>query len=89
MLKTIVTKKENTILLSECGTKNGYAFKGKKGIFILADTTHNDYAWVRLTPGKLTKPVNDYSTIEDAITDKINAGYEVVAFETLEDLLNL
>ena len=81
-MKKVVEKKE--VFLEEVDGSKGYVMKGSKGDFILARDTHGDYIWVRLTPGKVTKPVNTYNDPQEAIKDKLDEGYEVYEFTKAE-----
>lgn len=72
------------LLLDNCTADSGYAFDGDKGTFILAKDTNGKFIWVRLTPGKVGKPVHEYNSVKDAIKAKIDAGYSVYAFEDAE-----
>lgn len=75
--------------LDEISRKNGYYMVGRKGIFISARTPDNDFIWVRLNPPKTTKPVNKYATLTEAIEAKIDAGYDVYEYTSLDDLKDL
>ena len=73
-----------TRFLDEVTGEKGYVMKGKKGDFILARDVDGDYSFVRLTPGKVTKPVNSYSSAQEAIKAKLDLGYEVFEYEKAE-----
>lgn len=73
--------------LDEISRSKGYVMHGRKGDFISARTPENKFIWVRLTPGKTTKPVHSYDTLTDAIKDKLDAGYVVEEYESVEDLV--
>lgn len=73
--------------LDEISRSNGYVMHGAKGDFISARTPENKFIWVRLTPGKTTKPVHAYDTLTDAIKDKLNKGYEVEEYTDVADLV--
>lgn len=73
--------------LDEISRSKGYVLHGKKGDFISARTPDNKFIWVRLTPGKTTKPVNAYDTLTEAIEAKINLGYEVEEYDDVKDLV--
>lgn len=81
MLRVI---KRTTVYLDEVDCSKGYVMKGFKGDFITARQVDGKFIWVRLTPGKTTKPVHEYDTIQDAIEDKLNNGYEVYQFTEAE-----
>ena len=76
--------KRTKVYLDEVDTSKGYVMKGNKGDFILARTTDDKYSFVRLTPGKTTKPVNAYASAQKAIEAKIEAGYEVFQYTKAE-----
>lgn len=80
MIRTIVERTED-LLLDNCTSSNGYAFDGDKGTFILAKDTNGKFIWVRLTPGKVGKPIHEYETIKEAIKAKIDLGFDVYAFD--------
>ena len=73
--------------LDEISRSKGYVMKGQKGDFISARTSDNEFIWVRLTPGKTTKPVHKYPTLTEAIKDKLNKGYEVFEYTDKSDLV--
>lgn len=81
-MKKVVVRTE--VFLDEVTNAKGYVMKGNKGDFIIARDTDGDYIWVRLTPGKTTKPVHAYETIKDAISAKLELGYEVFEYEKAE-----
>lgn len=73
--------------LDEISRSKGYVMKGNKGDFISARTPDNKFIWVRVTPGKTTRPVNEYETLTEAIKDKLEKGYEVFEYTDKSDLL--
>ena len=81
-MKKVVEKKE--VFLEEVDGSKGYVMKGFKGDFILARDTYGNYIWVRLTPGKVTKPINIYNDPQEAVKDKLAGGYEVYEFTKAE-----
>ena len=81
-MKKVVERKE--VFLEEVDGSKGYVMKGSKGDFILARDTYGDYIWVRLTPGKVTKPVHTYDGPQEAIKDKLNKNYKVYEFTKAE-----
>lgn len=83
MIRTVVDRTEE-LLLDNCTSNNGYAFEVEKGTFILAKDTEGKFIWVRLTPGKVGKPVHSYDTIKEAIKSKIDLGFEVFAYDNAE-----
>lgn len=72
------------LYLDDVTTDKGYAFEGVKGTFILAKDTNGKFIWVRLTPGKVGKPVNAYDDIKSAIRAKIEGGFTVYQFDDAE-----
>lgn len=81
-MKKVVVRTE--VYLDEVTNAKGYVMKGNKGDYIIARDTDGDYIWVRLTPGKTTKPVHSYETIKDAVNAKLELGYEVFEYEKAE-----
>ena len=81
-MKKVIERKE--VFLEDVDDSKGYVMKGFKSDFILARDTYGDYIWVRLTPGKVTKPVNTYNDPQEAIKDKLDEGYEVYEFTKAE-----
>lgn len=79
MIREVV--KSNEIRLEDVTAERGYAFDGDKGTFILAKDTNGKFIWVRLTPGKVGKPVHTYDTVKSAIESKIDNGYVVYQYE--------
>lgn len=79
-----VVERTNALLLDNCTASNGYAFDGDKGTFILAKDTNGKFIWVRLTPGKVGKPVHEYDSIKEAIKAKIDLGFTVYAYDEAE-----
>ena len=86
MTKQVVAEREvSTVTLDELSKEKGYLMKGIKGDYIVARNTDGKFIWVRLVPTKNTsKPVHSYDTLRDAIQDKLNAGFEVVEYDTIE-----
>lgn len=83
MIREVIEQTEE-LLLDNCTTSNGYAFDGNKGTFILAKDTNGKFIWVRLTPGKVGKPVNEYDSIKEAIKAKIDLGFTVYSYDEAE-----
>ena len=83
-LKVVVRTERN---LDEISRTKGYVMKGQKGDFISARTPDHEFIWVRLTPGKTTKPVHKYATLTEAIKDKLDKGYEVFEYTDKSDLV--
>ena len=79
-----VIERTNELTLDQVTSANGYAFDGDKGTFILAKDTNGKFIWVRLTPGKVGKPVHAYDSIKEAVKDKMDNGFTVYAFDDAE-----
>jgi len=74
-------ERENVVFTDELSNSKGYMLRGQKGDFILARDTEGFHIWVRMNPAKATaKPVKRYESVEEAIEDKINNGYEVFEY---------
>ena len=84
MIREVITRPAELVLDDCKATDNGFAFVGDKGTFILARNTDGLFIWVRLTPGKVSKPVHAYDTVKEAIKDKMDAGYTVFAYDDAE-----
>lgn len=78
-----VIRDKHEVTISEATKARGYVMKGNKGDYLLAMDTQGKFIWVRLNPPKITKVYNAYDTLQEALADKINQGYEV--FEIDED----
>lgn len=72
-----VIKDRNEVTISEATKARGYVMKGNKGEYLLAMDTQGKFIWVRLNPPKITKVRNAYDTLQEALEDKINQGYEI------------
>ena len=86
MAKRTVVKEQAKVTLDNISTKKGYAMVGTKGIYILARTVCDNVSFVKL--GGTTKPVNEYGSLTEAIEDKLNQGFNVFEFDSVEDLLD-
>lgn len=85
MKKVVAERTDVVVTLDELSTNKGYVMVGNKGEFIIARDTNGNYIWVRLNPTKTTaKPVKSFGTLKDAIKDKLDKGYEVFEYETIE-----
>lgn len=85
MKQVVVERERTTVTLDELSNSKGYVMRGNKGDFIIARDTNGDFIWVRLTPTKNTsKPVRSYETLKSAIKDKIDNGFEVYEYETVD-----
>lgn len=80
MLKQVVTTSSNEVRIDEISKDKGYVMVGNKANFVLSKNTDGEFIWVRVTPGKIGKPIHRYSTMKDAISDKIDKGYEVFEY---------
>jgi hypothetical protein len=83
MIRTVVERTDE-LLLDNCTASSGYAFDGDKGTFILAKDTNGKFIWVRLTPGKVGKPVHEYDSVKEAIKSKMDLGFDVYAYDEAE-----
>lgn len=72
-----VIKDRHEVTISEATKSKGYIMKGNKGDYLLAMDSLGRFIWVRLNPPKITKVVNAYDTLQEALEDKISQGYEV------------
>lgn len=81
-MRKVVVRTE--VYLDEVSNERGYVMKGHKGDFILARDVEGKYIFVRVTPGKTTKPVHKYDTVLEAITAKMEAGYDVFEYDKAE-----
>lgn len=84
MLKVVIRTER---YLDEISRSKGYVMKGRKGDFISARQVDGKFIWVRLTPGKTTKPVHMYDTLTDAIKDKLANGYDIYEYEDVKELV--
>lgn len=83
-MKNVVISREVTV--ANASDKFGYIMVGNKGNFMLAKDTAGKYIWVRLCPPKVSRPSSRYETLQEALEDKIRAGYEVVQVEDGDDI---
>lgn len=81
MRRVVTQLSSDEVRLDEVSTGKGYVMAGDKANFILSKDTDGNFIWVRVTPGKIGKPVHTYSTMKDAIADKLNKDYEVFEYE--------
>ena len=77
---------QHEVTASNATDKFGYIMQGDKGNFMLAKDTAGKYIWVRLCPPKVSKPVNAYNTLQEALEDKIEQGYTVTQVEDGDDI---
>ena len=87
MTRTVVlsTTPVDEVLVDDLSSTKVYAFQGTKGLFVLTQTKEGNFSFNSLE--KTSKPKNVYATIEDAVIAKINAGYDVVEYDSSEELL--
>lgn len=78
MRKVIVSRE---VTAQDATVSKGYIMKGNKGDFMLARDTEGRFIWVRLNPPKITKIFNAYDTLQEALEDKVNDGYEVLEID--------
>jgi hypothetical protein len=63
----------------------GYVMDGRKGKFIIARDTDGKFIWARLNPPKTTaKAVRAYSSLKEAVQDKLDRGYRVFEYSEIE-----
>ena len=87
MARTVVlsTTPVDEVLVDDLSSTKVYAFQGTKGLFVLTQTKEGKFSFNSLE--KTSKPKNVYATVKDAVTAKINAGYDVVEYDSSEELL--
>lgn len=81
MRRVVTQLSSDEVRLDEVTTSKGYVMAGDKANFILSKDTNGKFIWVRVTPGKIGKPVHTYDTMAEAIKDKLNNDYEVFEYE--------
>ena len=86
MSKQVVARRsDDVVTLDELSNNKGYVMRGIKGDYIIARDTDGNFIWVRLIPTKNTsKPVHAYATLKEAIKDKIDNGFDVFEYDTVE-----
>lgn len=85
MTREVVMEMDSDIILLENVSKDkGYVMCGSKGQYILGRDTNGKFIWVKATPGNVTKPVNSYATLQDAIKDKLNKGFSVFEYSEVD-----
>ena len=85
MREVILRREELTV--EDVTTNKGYIMLGNKGKYILARDTFGNFIWVKLDPSNITKPVKNYSSVKEAVRAKLEDGYTVFEFSSLEDLV--
>ena len=81
-MKQVLLEREHqtTVLVEDVTKEKGYIMNGKKGDYVLGRDTKGKFIWVRVTPGKTTKPVHAYNTAIEAVRDKLSKGYDVFEY---------
>lgn len=85
MRKQVVIKREVTT--DELTSTKGYAMVGNKGVFIATKQTDGRYVFVRAEKGHVGKPIHAFDTLKELIENKIEKGYEVFEYDTLDELI--
>lgn len=85
-MREVVLRREE-LTVEDVTTNKGYIMVGNKGKYILARDTQGDFIWVKLDPSNITKPAKKYTSAKEAVKAKLDAGYAVFEFESLEDLV--
>lgn len=80
-MRQVVMTSSSEVRIDEITKTKGYVMVGNKANFVLSKNTDGDFIWVRVTPGKIGKPIHKYSTMADAISDKIEKGYDVFEYD--------
>ena len=82
-MKTVVETKETT--LDNVTTKKVYGFVGSNNeLYILGRKPDGNYFFNSIN--KTGKPVNEYSSLEEALKDKMDNGFDILEFEGQEDI---
>ena len=81
-MREVVLENETTMSIDDITTSKGYVMSGDKADFILSKNLDGKFIWVRVTPGKIGKPVHAYDTMKDAIADKLEKGYSVYEYSS-------
>ena len=87
MTRQVVISREVTT--DNATLDKGYLMVGNNGEFILARTPEDKFIFVRVNAGKVSKAINTYDTLKEALEDKIENGYEVFEYKTAEELYDL
>lgn len=82
--QVILENDADVVLVDNITKDNGYVMFGNKGNYILAKDTAGKFIWVKATPGKVTKPVHTYDTIQDAVKAKLEKGYDVFEYSEVD-----
>ena len=82
-MKTVIETRETT--LDNVTTEKVYGFVGSNGeLYILGRKPDCNYFFNSIN--KTGKPVNEYTSLEGALKDKINSGFDILEFEGQEDI---
>ena len=85
-MKHVVAEREHEVVtVDELSTSKGYIMFGSKGEFIIARDTNGKYIWVRLNPtSNISKPSNAFDTLKEAINSKLEHGFDVYEYTTVD-----
>ena len=82
-MKAVVETKETT--LDNVTTKKVYGFVGSNNeLYILGRKPDGNYFFNSIN--KTGKPVNEYPSLEEALKDKMDNGFDILEFEGQEDI---
>ena len=82
-MKAVVETRETT--LDNVTTKKVYGFVGSNGeLYILGRTPDGNYFFNSIN--KTGKPVNEYTSLGEALKDKMDNGFAILEFEDQEDI---
>ena len=80
-----VVAQTTQLTVDNLDSAKGYVMNGRKGKFIIARDADGRFIWVRLNPPKTTaKSVRTYSSLKEAVKDKLDKGYQVFEYSTIE-----
>jgi hypothetical protein len=80
-----VVAQTTQLTVDNLDSTKGYVMDGRKGKFIIARDTDGKFIWVRLNPPKTTaKSVKSYSSLKEAVKDKLDRGYQVFEYSEIE-----
>lgn len=82
-MRKVINTSSTEVRLDEVTTGKGYVMVGDKANFVLSKDTDGRFIWVRVTPGKIGKPVHAYSTMKEAMADKLDKGYEIFEYDSV------
>lgn len=82
-MKVVIEKRETT--LEDVTTKKVYGFVGTNGeLYLLGRKPDGVYFFNSIN--KTGKPVNEYNTLEEALKNKMDNGFEILEFDGQEDI---